>query len=117
MIAQGRRRLMPVLDGVLERRDHFVEIWRQPAAALDYRPERHRRCLDEVSAERDIIEVVVKVRPPTAMTGVARLPNARSAILPATRSTDIVAALVREEHVRTAVEALGMALQAAGVRR
>jgi len=34
---------MPVLDGVLERRDHFLEIWRQSAAALDCRPQRHRR--------------------------------------------------------------------------
>jgi hypothetical protein len=114
LAAVGCKRL---LDGVLECRDHFVEIRRQSVATFDDRPQRYRRCLDDVSAERDIVEVVVKVWPPAAMTRVTSLPNSGPAILPATRATEIDALLVREEHVRTAIEALGVALQAAGVPR
>lgn len=110
MIARAAAGCMPVLDGVLQGRNHVVEIRRQLAAPFNRRPQRHGGCGDHLPAERDHIKVVVEVRPPAAMVRIASLPDSRSAILPSTRATDIVAAFASEEHVSTSIEALGVPL-------
>ena len=61
----------PMLDGVLKSRNDFLEIARQCAAALDSRPQRHRRCPDDAVAERHRIKIVVEMGASTAMAGIA----------------------------------------------
>jgi hypothetical protein len=117
MIARAAVGCMPVLNGVLKGRNHFVEIRRQYATSLDYWPQCHRRCADEAPAERERINVVVEVGPPSGMPRIAGLPKSWSAILPSARATDIVTALVRQEHVSPSIKALRVPLQAAGARR
>jgi hypothetical protein len=108
---------MPVLDGVLKSRDYFGAIRRAFASSLDYGPQCHGRCFDDLPAERDIIKIVMEVRPTSAMARIASLPKSRSAVFPPARATDIVAAFVREEHVGASIETLGVSLEAPGVRR
>ena len=61
----------PMLDGVLQRRNEFFDIWRYRTAALSARPERNRWCRDERFAELDGVEVVVQIWPLAAVPRVA----------------------------------------------
>ncbi|HEY7153735.1 MAG TPA: hypothetical protein VH575_07230 [Gemmataceae bacterium] len=111
MITAGAVGCKPVLDGVLKRRNDFFEIGRQLAATFDGWPQRERRRSDDASAERYCIQIVVEMWSSAAMKRIARLPHAWPAVFPSTRSSDVVAALVREKHVGTPIEALPVSLQ------
>ena len=51
----------------LKSRNEFFEITRQRTVALDSRPQRHWRCSDDALAERQRIQIVVKMGSSTAM--------------------------------------------------
>ena len=102
-----------MLDGVFERRKNFFDVRWQLATTLDAWPERDRRRKNQAAVQANRFEIVVQIRPPTAMKGIARLPHARPAVLPVTRSSDVCAAFVGEKHVSTPIEALCVALQTA----
>lgn len=111
MIAASAAGCKPVLDGVLKRRNDFFEIGRQLAATLNGWPERDRRRSDDASAQRHRIKIVVEMWSSPAMTRIAGLPDARPTVLPSTSPSDVVAALVREKHVGSSIEALDVPLQ------
>jgi hypothetical protein len=100
-----------MLDGVFECRNYFFDIRRQLATTLDLWPQRDRRGQNQGAVQRYGIEIVVEIWPPTAMKGIARPPHARPTVSPVARPADVRTPLVREKHVRPAIEALGLALQ------
>jgi len=59
------------LDGVLERRNEFFDVWRQLATALDDWPQRDGRRRNDPRTEHDRVEVVVQTGSPPAMLGIA----------------------------------------------
>jgi hypothetical protein len=102
-----------MLDGVFERGKNIFDILGQPATTLDVWPQRYRRRENQSAVQANGIEVVVKILPPTAVEGIARLPHTWSAVFPTTCSPDVRALLVGEKYVGTSIEALGVSLQAA----
>jgi hypothetical protein len=59
------------LDGALERRNEFFDVWRQLATALHDWPQRNGRRRDDPRTDHDRVEVVVQMCPPPAMLGIA----------------------------------------------
>jgi hypothetical protein len=55
-----------MLDGVFECRNHFFDVRRQLATTLDLGPQRDRRGQNQGAVQRNGIEIVVEVWPPTA---------------------------------------------------
>jgi|SRR5688572_12706880 len=105
-----------MLDGVFETGNQFFDIRRQRATTLDGWPERDRWGQNHGAVQADRIEIVVEIRPPTTMKRITGLPHTGPTVLPATRSTDVGASLVREEHISASVDALRVPLQAPGAR-
>ena len=108
-----RRRVHAMVDGVFECRNHFFDIRWQFDPTLDDGPHRNRRGLHQGPVQTNGLEIVVKIRSPTTMQRIARLPNARATILPVARSADVRAPFVSEKHVSPAIEALSVSLQSA----
>jgi hypothetical protein len=100
-----------MLDGVFECRNHFFDVRRQLATTLDRWPQRDRGAQNQTTVQRDGIEIVVEIWPPTAMKGITRPPHSRPTVPPAARSSDVRTPLVGEKHVSAAIEALCLALQ------
>ena len=88
-----------MLDGVFECRNHFFDVRRQLATTLDLWPQRDRRGQNQGAVQRNGIEIVVEIWPPTAMKGITRLPHSRPTVPPAARSADVRTPLVGEKHV------------------
>ena len=62
---------MRMLDGVLERRNEYFDVWRQSPATLDDWPERDGRRRDHRGTQRHRVEIVVQIRSPPAMLRIA----------------------------------------------
>ncbi len=105
-----------MLDGVLQCRNEFFDIWRHRAATLDVRPQRERWRRDHGFGETNRVEVVVKVGPLAAMPRIAGQADPWSTISPVAHSPDVGATRVGEEYVSTAGARLRVALQASGSR-
>jgi hypothetical protein len=100
-----------MLDGVFECRNHFFDVRRQLATTLDLWPQRDRRGQNQGAVQRNGIEIVVEIWPPTAMKGITRPPHARPTVPPVARPADVRTPFVGEKHVSPAIEALCLALQ------
>jgi len=100
-----------MLDGVFECRNHFFDVRRQSATTLDLRPQRDRREQNQGAVQRNGIEIVVEIWPPTAMKSITRPPHSRPTVPPVARPADVRTPLVGEKHVSPAIEALCLALQ------
>ena len=105
-----------MLDGVFECRNHFFNIRWQFDPALDERPDGDRWRQNDVRVQVNRLEIVVKIRPATAMQRIAGLANTRAAILPMTRSADVRTLLVGKKYIGASIEALRVPLQTSRTR-
>jgi hypothetical protein len=111
-----RRLVHAMLDGVFECGNHFFDVRRQLAMTLDVGPQRDQRSQNQGAVQRNRIEIVVEVLPPTTMKRITRPPHSRPTVPPVARPTDVRTPLVGEKHVSPAIEALCLALQPACAR-
>jgi len=105
-----------MLDGVFECRNHFFNVRWQFDSPLDDRPDGDRRRPNDVRVQVNRLQIVVKIGPSTAMQGIARLANTRTAILPMTRSADVRILLVSKKYIGASIEALRVPLQTSRTR-
>jgi hypothetical protein len=100
-----------MLDGVFECRSHFFDVRRQLSMTLEVWPQRDRRRPNHGAVQRNRIEIVVEIWPPTAMKRITRPPHSRPTVPPVAGPSDIRTPLVGEKHVCAAIEALCLTLQ------
>ena len=105
-----------MLDGVFECRNHFFDVRWQLATTLDVGPQRNGRGQNYGAVQRNRIEIVVEIGPPTAMKGITRPAHSRPTVPPVTGPSDVRTPLVGEKHVCAAIKALCLTLQPTGAR-
>lgn len=81
------------------------------SASPNARGSSQKTCSDGVRPPTGCLAIVVEMWSSPAMTRIAGLPDAGPTVLPSTSPSDVVAALVREKHVGSSIEALDVPLQ------
>jgi hypothetical protein len=101
------------LDGVLDRHKQGLDVPRQRTAPHHSRPDFYRRIRNERPTQANISEVVVEVRPASAVQRVTRCSNSWATFAPRTGAAEISPALVGEKHIRPMLGPLKFTLQPA----